>query len=174
VKEIVSRIDSLDEMMKELLLFARPPQPRRTPTDLVPLVTRTVDLLSRDPAFRDVNVQIDGHVPPMAVDAEMLRVVFQNVLINGAHAMKGKGRIRVAVDSADATCRIAFIDDGPGIPFEIREKIFSPFFTTKSRGSGLGLPTAKRMVEAHDGQISIDCPPAGGTTVVIQLPIASR
>ena len=101
----------------------------------------------------------------------MLKIVFQNLLINGAHAMKGKGRIRVAVDAIDSTCQIAFIDSGPGIPTEIREKIFTPFFTTKSRGSGLGLPTAKRLIEAHDGQIAIDCPPAGGTTVVVRLPL---
>jgi two-component system sensor kinase FixL len=173
VKEIVSRIDSLDQMMKDLLLFARPPKPRRAPTDLVPLVTTTANLLSQDPAFHDVDVQVDGQVPPVAADADMLRVAFQNVLINGAHAMNGKGRIRVALDAAESTCRIAFIDAGPGIPADVREKIFTPFFTTKSRGSGLGLPTAKRMVEAHDGQITIDCPPAGGTTVVIRLPMAA-
>ena len=73
----------------------------------------------------------------------------------------------------DTTCQIAFIDAGPGIPAEMREKIFTPFFTTKSRGSGLGLPTAKRLVEAHNGQIAIDCPPAGGTTVVIRIPMAA-
>jgi PAS domain S-box-containing protein len=173
VREIVSRIDSLDQMMKDLLLFARPPKPRRAPTDLVPLVTTTANLLSQDPAFHDVDVQVDGQVPPVAADADMLRVAFQNVLINGAHAMNGKGRIRVALDAAESTCRIAFIDAGPGIPADVREKIFTPFFTTKSRGSGLGLPTAKRMVEAHDGQITIDCPPAGGTTVVIRLPMAA-
>lgn len=103
----------------------------------------------------------------------MLRIVFQNLLINGAHAMQGKGSIRVAVDTLDSTCRIAFIDAGPGIPADIREKIFTPFFTTKSRGSGLGLPTAKRLIEAHNGQIAIDCPPAGGTKVVIRLPMGA-
>ena len=81
-------------------------------------------------------------------------------MINGAHAMQGKGRIRVAVDTVDSTCQIAFIDDGPGIPAEIREKIFTPFFTTKSRGSGLGLPTTKRLIEAHDGRVA-DRLPAG-------------
>jgi signal transduction histidine kinase len=107
----------------------------------------------------------------------MLRIVFQNLLINSAHAMQGKGRIRVAVGTIDSTCQIAFIDNGPGIPSEIREKIlekiFTPFFTTKTRGSGLGLPTAKRLIEAHNGQIAIDCPPAGGTSVVVRLPIGT-
>ena len=107
----------------------------------------------------------------MSADPDMMRVVFQNLLINSAHAMQGKGRIRVAVEPADSTCQIAFIDAGPGIPPDVREKVFSPFFTMKSRGSGLGLPTVKRLVEAHDGQIAIDCPRTGGTTVVIRLPM---
>ena len=171
LKEIISRIDALDQLMKDLLLFARPPKPRRAPTDLVPLVTTTASLLSQDPALQEVEVQVEGSAPPVSADADMLRIVFQNLLINSAHAMKGKGRIRVAVGTIDAACQIAFTDSGPGIPTEIREKIFTPFFTTKSRGSGLGLPTAKRLIEAHDGQIAIDCPAAGGTSVLVKLPL---
>jgi signal transduction histidine kinase len=173
LKEIVARIDSLDQMMKDLLLFARPPRLRRAPTELVPLVKTTASLLHEDPALHDVDVEIDGAAPPVSADPEMLRIVFQNLLINSAHAMKGKGRIRVTIGAIDTSCQIAFIDGGPGIPVDIRDKIFTPFFTTKSRGSGLGLPTAKRLIEAHNGQIAVDCPPAGGTTVVIQLPIGT-
>ena len=172
LSEIVARIDALDQMMKDLLLFARPPQPRYAPTDLVPLVTTTANLLSQDPAVRDVNIVIEGTAPPLPADTEMLRIVFHNLLINGAHAMHGKGQIRVAVEAGDSMCRIAFSDAGPGIPSELRDKIFTPFFTTKTRGSGLGLPTAKRLVEAHKGQLVIDCPPAGGTTIVVHLPAA--
>ena len=172
LSEIVSRIDALDQMMKDLLLFARPPQPRYAPTDLVPLVTTTASLLSQDPAVREVDIVVEGAAPPLPADAEMLRIVFHNLLINGAHAMHGKGQIRVAVEAGDAMCQIAFTDAGPGIPTELRDKIFTPFFTTKSRGSGLGLPTAKRLIEAHKGQLVIDCPPAGGTTIVVHLPTA--
>jgi signal transduction histidine kinase len=172
MKEIIDRIDALDQMMKDLLLFARPPQPRYSPTDVVPLVTSIVSLMAQDPSVSEVDVNIAGAAPPFPADAEMLRVVFQNLLINGAHAMQGKGTIRVAVENRESTCQIAFSDGGPGIPAEIRDKIFTPFFTTKSRGSGLGLPTAKRLVEAHKGQLVIDCPPTGGTTVVVRLPTA--
>jgi two-component system sensor kinase FixL len=171
--EIIKRIDSLDGMIKELLLFARTPQPRRIPTSLVPLVAATADLLTRDPSLQAVEVQIDGSAPPVPADAEMLKIVFQNLLINGAHAMKNRGRIRVEVNTSDSACHVTFSDEGPGIPVEVREKIFTPFFTTKSRGSGLGLPTAKRLVEAHNGQIVIDCPPAGGTSVMVRLPLES-
>jgi signal transduction histidine kinase len=171
LKDIVARIDSLDQMMKELLLFARPPKPKRAPTDVAPLVSTTARLLSEDPMWQEVDVVVDGAVKPLLADPEMLKIVFQNLLINGAHAMQGRGRIRVAIDEVNTMCQIAFSDAGPGIPADVREKVFTPFFTTKSRGSGLGLPTAKRFVEAHNGQIAIDCPPDGGTTVVVRLPM---
>ena len=169
-KEIVARIDALNDLMKDLLLFARPPQPRPTAVDMARLVATTADLLSEDPALKGIRVEVDGSAPPIEADPELLKIVFQNLLVNGAHAMQGQGTIRVSVGTMDGSCQIAFSDRRPGIPPEIREKIFTPFFTTKSRGSGLGLPTAKRLIEAHHGSISIDCPPAGGTTVSIRLP----
>jgi two-component system sensor kinase FixL len=173
MKEIISRIDALNQMMTDLLLFARPPNPRRAPTDLVPLVTTTASLLNQDPALKDLDVRVEGTAPTVSADPDMLRIVFQNLLINSAYAMKGKGRIRVAVSAVESTCQVAVIDSGPGIPMDVRERIFTPFFTTKSRGSGLGLPTAKRLIEAHNGQIAIDCPPGGGTVVVVRLPIGT-
>ena len=172
VKEIVSRIDSLNEMMKDLLLFARPPQPRTRPTEIVPLVQMTANLLSSDPALDGVHIDVAGASPAIPADAEMLKIVFQNLLVNSAHAMGGRGRIRVDISTVDTSCVVAFTDQGPGIPADVLEKIFTPFFTTKSRGSGLGLPTAKRLIEAHNGNISIDCPPGGGTTVTVTLPAA--
>ena len=171
LKDIVARIDSLDQMMKDMLLFARPPKLKRAPTEVARLVGMIASLLSQDPALRELEIEIDGAAPPVSADADMLGIVFQNLIINGAHAMHGKGRIRIAIDTGNSSCQIAFIDQGPGISPEIRDKIFTPFFTTKSRGSGLGLPTAKRLVEAHDGEIAIDCPPGGGTTVVVRLPL---
>jgi signal transduction histidine kinase len=170
--EIVRRIDGLDGMMKDLLLFARPPKPNRAPTDIVPLLTATAGLLKADEGARQVDVEIAGAAPPVPADGEMLKMVFLNLLINGAHAMHGSGRIRVQVSAVLQECRIAVSDDGPGIPLEMREKVFIPFFTTKRRGTGLGLPTARRFIEAHEGRISIDCPDSGGTTVIVQLPLA--
>ena len=170
VEEIIKRIDALDELMKDLLLFARPSGPRLAPVDLVPLVKLTADLVFRDPALRQVEVRIAGSAPPVPADAEMLKIVFQNLLMNGAHAMHGQGRMDIEIGSENGSARIAFRDTGPGIPPEIRDKIFTAFFTTKSRGSGLGLATAKRMIEAHHGSIRLECPPEGGTTVVVELP----
>ena len=170
MKEIVSRIDSLDGMMKDLLLFARPPKPKRMPIDLVPLVRQTADLLKRGHDANEVEIEVGGSAPLVSADPDMLKMVIQNLLINGAHAMHGRGRIRVGVDAVDTWCRISIADNGPGIPDDVREKIFIPFFTTKARGTGLGLPTAKRFIDAHNGRILVECPPSGGTTVTISLP----
>jgi len=171
LKEVIARIDALDQMMKDLLLFARPPKPRRVRMDVVALLEMTATLLGQDPALRELRIEVGGSSPPVSADPDMLRIVFQNLIINGAHATQGKGSLRVVIDTLDSTCQIAFIDDGPGIPLEIREKIFAPFFTTKAKGSGLGLPTTKRLIEAHDGRVAIDCLPAGGTTVTVHLPL---
>ena len=173
VKDILARIDALNELMKDLLLFARPPKPRPTSIDVVPLVSSTADLLARDPALKDIRVDVEGSAPPIVGDPEMLRIVFQNLLVNGAQAMQGSGTIHVGIGAADSTCKIIFSDSGPGIPAEIRDKVFTAFFTTKARGSGLGLATAKRFIDAHRGHIEIDCPPAGGTVVTVRLPTQS-
>jgi signal transduction histidine kinase len=170
-KEIIARVDTLSELMQDLLLYARPPKPRPAPVDLERLILTIVELLSRDPDVSGVHVTVAGSAPHVRADAELLKIVFQNLLINGAHAMAGRGELRVQLGVSGQVSSIAFADTGPGIPAEIRDKIFTPFFTTKVRGTGLGLPTAKRLVEAQGGTIAIQCPPAGGTTVTVRLPI---
>jgi PAS domain S-box-containing protein len=172
IKEIVARIDALNDLMKDLLLFARPPRPKFGAVELGALVAASAGLLGTDPALKGLRVELDGACPPVEGDAELLKIVFFNLLLNAAHAMKGEGRIRVSLTTVDTSCQIAFSDKGPGIPVDVREKIFTPFFTTKARGTGLGLPTAKTLVEAHNGSIAVECPPDGGTTVTIRLPLA--
>jgi two-component system sensor kinase FixL len=170
IGEIIQRLDGLNDLVKDLLLFARPPQPRPAPVEIASLVETTADLLRADPALQHVNVKVDGSAPAVHADAELLKIVFANLLINGAHAMQARGTIHVSLGAIGSTCQIAFRDTGPGIPSDVRDKIFNPFFTTKARGSGLGLPTAKRLVEAHRGSIGLECPPNGGTTVIVRLP----
>src|SRR3954469_25938499 len=168
--EIISRIDALNDLMKDLLLFARPPQPRPAPVDLTGLVKVTADLLSGHPGLKTVAIAVEGGVPPVLADAELLKIVFQNLLVNAAQAMHGRGNIAVVIGMVDGNCRVTVRDSGPGIPPDVRQRIFTPFFTTKARGTGLGLATARRIVEAHGGSIAIACPPEGGTVVTLELP----
>jgi signal transduction histidine kinase len=95
-----------------------------------------------------------------------------NLLLNGAQAMGGRGTLHVSFTTQDQACRIDFADAGPGIPPEILGKIFTPFLTTKARGSGLGLVTSRRFIEAHHGSLAVDCPAGGGTVATVMLPLA--
>jgi signal transduction histidine kinase len=173
VTDIIARIDTLNALVKDLLLFARPPQPKPMAIDIVTLLSSTATLLAEDTAHRDVRITISGTAPKIMADAELLKIVFVNLLINGAQAMQGHGDISIVIAAENGACRIAIADSGPGIPAEIRDKLFTPFVTTKARGTGLGLSTVKRLVEAHQGRIRVDSPPGGGTTVTIDLPLAT-
>jgi signal transduction histidine kinase len=170
IGEITARLDALAELMKDLLLFARPPQVHQVPVDIMALAKETSALVSQDPTMRDVRFEIEGSASAVMVDPQLLQIVLLNLFLNAAHAIQSSGTIRTSVTVGDRACRISVADTGPGIPPEIRDHIFAPFFTTKSRGTGLGLSTAKRLVESHHGCISVECPPEGGTIVTIELP----
>lgn len=170
VKEIVARLDALNDLIKDLLLFARTPQPRMGSVSLAALVQMTLDLLSKDPSFAGMTVDLTGDAPPVRGDAELLKIVLQNLFINAAQATHGQGRIHVTIAPGDVRHEVRVVDDGPGIPSDVREKLFRPFFTTKARGSGLGLSIARRLLEAHGGTIGVSTPDSGGTAVTISLP----
>jgi two-component system CheB/CheR fusion protein len=168
--DIVARLDSLNEIVEDLLIFARPREPRLSPVAVAELLEDTASLLRKDASHGNVDVRIAGDRPTIEADAEQLQTAFLNLLLNAAQASASGGRIDVTVSSENGRCRVAIADTGPGIPAETRDKIFEPFFTTKHRGTGLGLPTAKRVIDRHHGAIAVDCPPGGGTIVTVTLP----
>ena len=170
IGDVVVRLDALNEIVHDLLVFARPRELRLGPVSVAELLEGTAALLKKDPAYAGVDVSITGDKPTIAADPEQLKTVFLNLLLNAAQASGTGGDVRVAVAQTNGLCRVSIADQGPGIPAEIRPKIFEPFFTTKHRGTGLGLPTAKRVVEAHRGSIEFESPPAGGTVVTVTLP----
>jgi signal transduction histidine kinase len=100
----------------------------------------------------------------------VLQIVFSNLLLNAAQAMSGHGTVTVSVERHEGQCNVTFDDTGPGMPPEVRERMFEPFFTTRHRGTGLGLSTAKRLVEQHRGEMRAECPAGGGTRIVVSLP----
>src|SRR5262245_15509952 len=170
--DVIQRLDSLDGIVDDLLLYARPRQPKYEPVAVRTLVENVGDLLRRDPAFAGISLHVTGNSAPLPADAELLRILMQNLLLNAAQAMKGQGRIEVDLVPQPTGCRITISDHGTGMPSDVREKAFEPFFTTKHRGTGLGLPIARRVVEAHHGRIELDAAESGGTLVVLWLPYA--
>jgi signal transduction histidine kinase len=126
--------------------------------------------LKQDKSLSEVQVEVDAGDGVIVADSEQLRIVFMNLLLNAAQAMECRGRITLSARADGHGCELVVQDTGPGMPDEVRERVFEPFFTTKTRGTGLGLPTVKRIVEAHHGTIAIECPAPGGTRVRVTLP----
>ncbi len=174
VHDIINRLDSLNNIVDDLLVFARPREPKLAAVPVEQLVQNTATLLKKDPAHASTHVDISSTPVVIQADPEQLQVVLVNLLLNAAQATPKDGHVRVDVTAVDGVCRIAIADNGPGIPADVREKIFEPFFTTKHRGTGLGLPTAKRVIERHRGSIDVECPPSGGTIVTVALPLDPR
>jgi signal transduction histidine kinase len=170
VGDILARLDSLNEMVHDLLLFARPRAPRMAHVPVGALIEATALLLKKDPHLAHVDVIVQGGLQTVEADAELLQIVFSNLLLNAAQAMSGEGTVTVTVERRDGRCDLIFRDTGPGMPPDVRERMFEPFFTTKHRGTGLGLSTAKRLVEQHHGEMRAECPPDGGTIVTVSLP----
>jgi len=171
IGDVVARVDSLNEIVQDLLVFARPREPLLGPVALADLVESTVGLMRKDPAQAGLVVQVSGDNPVVQADAEQLRIVLLNLLLNAAQANGHAGRITVGIHANELAATVAIADEGPGIPDDVRARIFEPFFTTKHRGTGLGLPTARRVVERHRGAIDVECPPSGGTVVTVTLPM---
>lgn len=168
--EIITRIDTLDTIVQDLLEFARPRQPVLSEISVDSLVQETTALMTDDPRMGEVTIRIEQGQVAIRADRELLKLVLHNLLINGAQAMAQQGEILVTTHQVDGWMELRITDTGPGIPAAVREHLFEPFYTTKHRGTGLGLATARRIIEAHQGTLELECPGEGGTTAVVRLP----
>jgi PAS domain S-box-containing protein len=169
--EVLGRLKGLNALVQDLLDFARPRAPRFARVALGTTLRETVALLAADPAFSGLAVEIEGPDVTLVGDADFLRDVFHNLLLNGAQAAGGKGPLRVTIEEGRERCRVTVRDPGPGIPADLAEKVFEPFFTTKHRGTGLGLSIARRLVEAHGGTLTLTSASGSGTAAVVELPV---
>ena len=115
----------------------------------------------------DVKISTSQHDVNIVCDPRKLEAIFTNLIMNGVQAMKNSGRIQIRIAEDDQNAIIEVEDSGPGIPQKIMDKIFDPLFTTKSRGTGLGLATVKNVVEQHHGQVKVTLNP---TVFCITLP----
>jgi PAS domain S-box-containing protein len=170
IDEIVSRIDTLNDIVQDLLLFARPRPLELARVRLRQVVDESIALLREDPRFAGVRVETTVEDATILADPGQLKLVLINLVVNAMQAMGQQGVVRVASHRRGDRQEILVIDNGPGIPADVREHLFEPFYTTKSRGTGLGLATAHRIVASHRGEIRLECPPGGGTTAIVTLP----
>jgi PAS domain S-box-containing protein len=170
IRETVARLDALNDIVQDMLLFASPRPPRLEPLALTTIFEDILLLLKADPRFADVDVWLNIGAAHVEADREQLKQVLLNLMLNSAQAMHGRGAIRVSVRPRGAMLALQIADEGPGIAIDARERLFEPFFTTKHRGTGLGLATARRVIEAHGGTIDLVSPVTGGVVATIVLP----
>jgi len=161
---------------KNLLSLSKPTKPRFELLDINSVLAETTDTLILTGVLKHYTIErsfcrdssyING-------DRNLLEQVIRNIEINAAHAMKPGGTLKVSTHHSGGYFDMAFADTGNGIPAELMEKIFQPFFTTKpeGQGTGLGLPIVKEIIEQHDGEIRMESQVGVGTTVSIRLPVA--
>jgi signal transduction histidine kinase len=171
---IVEESNRLNEKVTEFLDFARPRIPNLRPCDLEATLDRGLELLAPEIDRLGIKVtreyQLNGRV--LMVDQDLLYQAFLNLLLNAIQAMPQGGQLTVSATPGlrGQGAEIRFQDDGEGIEPEALNKILNPFFTTKEKGSGLGLPIVKTIIEAHQGILDISSSVEAGTTVTITIP----
>jgi len=172
ITEVLRQIDRLDMAVKDLLIYARPKPPERARINLSNTLNRTLILLQEEPVFRNVHVICEGldESHTVLADEAQIQQVFTNLMLNAAHACEQGGHIRCEIEQPDGSVRVIVEDDGAGMKSSVLERVFEPFYTTKARGTGLGLPICKRIVEAHDGRLDIRSTPGAGTRVTFDIP----
>jgi two-component system CheB/CheR fusion protein len=171
VQQVIERIDGLNGIVEDLLIFARPRPVTVAPMALGALIEQTAQLIRQDPRFAGVAIEVDADDATLMGDAEQITQVLLNLLMNAAQAMQGQGVIHLSARCSVGRCELSVRDHGPGISEAVRAHLFEPFFTTKSRGTGLGLATAQRVVESHGGTLTIENVPEGGTLARVCLPL---
>ncbi len=166
--------DRLNRIVADLLTFARPPAPHPYAVPLSPLVEDAVrGALAEAPGPIRVELDLADDVPSVTVDERMMRQAFLNLAINAVQAMPQGGMLRASVRRAVGTpeVEVRFSDSGPGIAPDVRARIFEPFFTTKAKGTGLGLAVVKRIVESHQGRVTMESQPGQGASFRLYLPL---
>jgi signal transduction histidine kinase len=171
---IVEEANRLNVKVTEFLDFSRPRVPNLRPCDLEGVIDRSLELVQPEIERLGITVNRQYHLngQAQAADPDLLHQAFLNILLNAIQAMPAGGRLTVSttLGPGGQGSEIRFEDNGEGIDPENLKKVFNPFFTTKEKGSGLGLPIVKSIIETHQGAIKIDSGPEEGTTVTISLP----
>jgi signal transduction histidine kinase len=188
--DIISEAKLANAIVVEMLEFVRPIRLQMERTDMREVVQQSVTLAEGKAPRGDISLKLnlDPNLPMLDGDFHQLCQVFSNLLINAFEALDGRGQITiraaaevVAPDpafSADTPLPthavvVEVVDNGPGVPAELSDRIFVPFFTTKPKGSGLGLSIVRKIVDAHEGRIDLSSSVDSGTRFRVTLPVSA-
>jgi len=187
--DILSEAKLANAIVVEMLEFVRPVRLQVERTDLADVLQQSVTMAESKVSRRDVVVSttVEAGLPMIEGDHHQLSQVFTNLIANAFEALDGKGRITISAVTTAIEADPAFAgihpptpavlvevaDDGPGVPADLTDRIFNPFFTTKVTGTGLGLAIVRKIVDAHDGRIDVSSTPDTGTRFRVTLPVSS-
>jgi signal transduction histidine kinase len=164
----------LNRLVTDLLRYARPVNLQRSDFSLVDMIDRALGLVMRDRKGIRAQLNVVSHVGRISGDPNLLRQVFDNLIVNAAQAMSMEGTLTVKVRTAEVDgivgVAVDIIDTGEGMDTQVRLRARDPFFTTRPSGTGLGLAIVDRIVDAHGGHLAIDSRAGEGTTVTVFLP----
>ncbi|MBW2186547.1 MAG: PAS domain S-box protein [Deltaproteobacteria bacterium] len=173
LKEINVLIDRIENTVKQMLDYSRSWTPNKT--DIVPLqLIREISIEAQTNShFNKISFEFSGNeLTSIPLDKNLIRQVLWNLFTNAAEAMPDGGMIHNHICVNDRILLISIRDEGQGMSEETTEKLFTPFYTTKIYGTGLGLPICQRIMEAHHGSIQIESELNVGTTITLRLPVA--
>jgi signal transduction histidine kinase len=162
-------VNAANKVITDLLGFSRVAKPTVSPVSLAGVIENA---LKHTPLPENVDLakDIDKNLPMIMVDADQIRQVFINIVLNALQAMTEGGRLDIRARRRGEFVEVEFTDTGSGIPESVIDKIFDPLFTTKAKGVGLGLSVCKSITERHDGDIRVESEEGKGTTFTVSIP----
>jgi signal transduction histidine kinase len=176
---VSNEVQRLDRVVRTFLDLNRPMELEVTSFDAGELASSVMETMR--PAAEQANVQLSVEKPGGSLQVEADRGLLQqgviNIVSNAIQAIAGAGshgRVQIAVSRQNNNCSIAVTDNGPGMPENVQERIFEPYFSTKASGSGVGLAVSRRALELHGGDILVKSSPGEGTTMVLSFPVRAR
>ena len=179
VQKLQTECERLTTIANDFLRFARIKEMPLAPAELAKVIEEMIDFFTptAQAANIDIKVYLPADLPPVALNAEMFKQALLNLMLNAEQAMPEGGSLtmQATLEKTGQHLRVALslIDTGKGIDPKVLPKIFEPFFSTRAGGSGLGLPTTRKIIEAHRGSIDVQSEVGKGTKFTIRLPAVS-
>jgi two-component system sensor histidine kinase HydH len=173
---MIAETERLNRVISQLIEFARPMTLKKEPAHLADLVFQTLRLTQEDAKKNEieVNVQEQGHLPPVMIDPDKIKQVLLNIVLNAFSAMPAGGRLAVALTRKNDILELTVSDTGGGISDHDMPRIYDPYFTSKPAGTGLGLAIAQKIMDAHGGTIKIESRAGEGTKVLLGFPLSAK
>ena len=175
--DVISKeIRRVNDIVEQFLTLARPLQLNVQRVSLEELLNRLITLFQEEASSHHIEIhrEIPSDLPPIPIDSDRLTQAFINIIKNGMEAMGQGGTLRVQVRVLRNQVEVVIADSGSGIPSDRLEKVFNYYYTTKETGTGLGLPIAHRIIEAHGGQLELESQAGSGTKVKVTLPLGDH